>query len=360
MYVITSLRTGGAEKLVVELTSAMREMGHIADVALFDGYHTPLKEELQKTGCRIYDLHINDTDYPPVKSFYSPRRLFQLSRVMKGYDVVHTHNTAPQLFAAIAKFFGRKAKLVTTEHNTTNARRDKSWLLPFDRWMYNRYRKVICISDQAHDNLVSYIKHTKAEILTIKNGVNLKTLHEASPIEGFKKDPSRFTVLMVSAFRAQKDHKTLLQAMSLLGDGYELFLAGDGELRGQMENFCKELGLEERVHFLGNRSDVPSLLKSADAVVMSSHYEGLSLSSIEGMAVDKPFVASDVDGLHEIVEGAGILVEHQNPQALADALRRLKEDPAYCRSVAESCRKRASEYDFSKMAAAYNSVYESL
>ena len=200
-------------------------------------------------------------------------------------------------------------------------------------------------------------RHTKADVLTVKNGVNLKTFREASPIEGFCKD-GVFAIVMVAAFRPQKDQETLIRAMALLPEKCELFLAGDGETRPGLEELSKTIGVGKRVHFLGIRKDVPQILKSADVVVMSSHYEGLSLSSIEGMAVDKPFVASDVDGLHEIVEGAGILVPHRDEKALADTITTLLEDPSYCRKIALSCGERASEYDFSKMAEAYHEVYQ--
>jgi glycosyltransferase involved in cell wall biosynthesis len=355
LYVITSLRTGGAEKLVVELTCWFREKGHSVDVALFDGIQTDFMQDLEKTGCKIYRFSTSGSFYSP----YYPRRIFQLARVMNDYDIVHTHNTSPQFFAAIAHLFRRKPLLVTTEHNTTNDRRNKKWFLPLDRWMYNRYRKVICISDKAYDNLVSYLKHTKADVLTIKNGVNLKTFRQASPIEGFKKE-GIFAIVMVAAFRPQKDQGTLIKAMAHLPLDCHLFLAGEGETWPGLEELSKTLGVEERVHFLGLRKDVPQILKSSDVVVMSSHYEGLSLSSIEGMAVDKPFVASDVDGLHEIVEGAGILVPHQDEKALAEVLLKLKEDSALRASVAASCMERASQYDFSKMAEAYLKVYSDI
>lgn len=352
LYVITSLRTGGAEKLVVELTSWFREKGHSVDVALFDGIQTDFMQDLEKTGSKVFRFSVDG-------SVYSPRRIFQLAKVMKDYDIVHTHNTSPQFFAAVAHLFRRKPLLVTTEHNTTNDRRSKKWFLPLDRWMYNRYRKVICISDKAYDNLVSYLKQTKADILTIKNGVNLKTFRQAAPIEGFKKE-GVFALAMVAAFRPQKDQGTLIKAMALLPLDCHLFLAGDGETRPGLEELSRSLGIEDRVHFLGVRKDIPSILKSSDVVAMSSHYEGLSLSSIEGMAVGKPFVASDVDGLHEIVEGAGILVPHQDEKALAEVLLKLKEDPALRASVAASCMERASQYDFSKMAEAYLKVYSDI
>lgn len=77
--------------------------------------------------------------------------------------------------------------------------------------------------------------------------------------------------------------------MKYLPEDYHLCLVGDGERRAEFETLVKELGLEQRVHLLGLRSDVPEVLATSDYVVMCSHYEGLSLSSLEGMASGKPF-----------------------------------------------------------------------
>ena len=93
---------------------------------------------------------------------------------------------------------------------------------------------------------------------------------------------------------------------------------------------------------------------------MSSHFEGLSLSSVEGMCVGKPFIASDVDGLHEVVSGAGILFPHQNPEALAEVVIKLDKNHDQYQHVADTCRARASQYDISKMVDGYSTVYKSL
>ena len=95
LHVITSLRTGGAEKLIVDLVPRLNQIGpHQVDVALFDGIETPFKQKLQATGCKIYDLSHHSCVYHPIL-------IYRLCKLMRHYDVVHTHNTAPQLFAAI-------------------------------------------------------------------------------------------------------------------------------------------------------------------------------------------------------------------------------------------------------------------
>ena len=105
--------------------------------------------------------------------------------------------------------------------------------------------------------------------------------------------------------------------MSELPNNYSLQIVGDGPRRPILEKLAEE----KNVEFLGIRTDIPDILSSTDIVVLSSHWEGLSLSSIEGMASGRPFIASDVDGLHEMVNGAGVLFPDGDHIALASAIR---------------------------------------
>lgn len=152
---------------------------------------------------------------------------------------------------------------------------------------------------------------------------------------------------MVAGFRPQKDHDSLIKAFSYLPeDKYELWIVGDGARSAELEALAKG---KENVKFLGVRSDIPEILNTADIVVMSSHYEGLSLSSVEGMSVGKPFIASDVDGLHEVVDGYGVLVPHQDAKALANEITHLATDTTHYQQVANLCWQRALMFDISKM-----------
>ena len=111
---------------------------------------------------------------------------------------------------------------------------------------------------------------------------------------------------------------------------------------------------------MGMRTDIPSILHASDIIVLSSHYEGLSLSSLEGMASGRPFVASDVDGLHEIVDGYGLLFPHEDAQSLADILLKLSKDQAYADRIAAKCKERAKQFDITVMAQKYNCIYKNL
>lgn len=349
LHVITSLRTGGAEKLMVDLLPRLRDFGHDVDLCVFDGIHTPFYQALEAKGIRVIPLRTGG-------SVYDFRNIFALVPLFNKYDIVHTHNTACQLLTAIAHLFSAKPKLITTEHNTTNRRRGK-WYLKFgDLWMYKQYEKIICISDKAREKLVNYIGESQ-KIVTVFNGIDLSHYQQVLPRINRK---DKYIITMVAAFREQKDHKTLIKAFNLLPDNYLLQLVGDGELRTEIEMFAGQFATKERIVFMGNRSDVPELLCNSDVVVLSSHYEGLSLSSIEGLASGRPFIASDVDGLHEIVVGAGILVPHQDAEALAVKIIECCTDCDYSNSVGKECFARAQKFDIGKTVAIYSALYDSL
>ena len=359
LQVITSLHTGGAEKLIVDIVPRLQALGNEVDVCLFDGTYTPFREQLEARGCRIYSFSNGGQVYNPL---YIPK----LWKLMRKYDIVHTHTTAPQFFAAVASKVFCPAVLVTTEHNTSNRRRDWKWYpLCIERWMYRQYSKVINISDQAEENLRQFIQIEKGSkndnICTIYNGVDVELFHNAEANMELRNTTKRFVVVMVASFRDQKDQDTLIKAVALLPkEEYELWLVGGGARENIVKKKIDDMGMNDTIKMFGIRMDVPSILKAADVVVMSSHFEGLSLSNVEGMSVGKPFVASDVDGLREVTNGYGILVPHEDAEALANIIRRLHDDKDFYTQTAEKCYERACQFDITKMVNNYNDVYKDL
>lgn len=352
LQIITSLRIGGAEKLITDMVPLFIEKGHTVDVLLFDGIETFLKQQLLSQNVKVISLGVNTF-------VYNPLLIFKLIPIIKQYDIVHTHNTACQYFVAIAsKFLNHKdIKFITTEHNTTNRRRNIHWLRPIEKWMYKQYNTIICISDKVKENLQECIG-SNYPIKIIYNGIDIpKYIHAISlnrEILGLK---DNFIICMVAGFRLQKDQDTLIRAMKRLPNNFYLWLIGDGERRKELELLTQKEELADRVKFWGIRSDIPQLLKTADIIVMSSHWEGLSLSSIEGMSSGKPFVASDVDGLHEIVNGYGVLFQEGNDKALSETILKLIQNKTLYANIAEKCQKRATEFDLHTTIDSYLSIY---
>ncbi len=352
LQAIASLETGGAQKLVSEISPLLRDCGHQVDVVVFNGKESIFTKNLTDEEIEVMSLGRS--------SVYNPINIWKLTRLSRHYDVVHTHTTAPQLFAAVAFFFADSTVLVTTEHNTSNRRRNHRIFRPLDIWMYGRYKKVICISEKTKEALDSYLKPTKVDSIVIENGLNLENYRSASPLSS-QMNSGKFIVTMVALFRYQKDQETLIRAFRLLdANRFELWLIGDGERRSVIEKCIEECGLESVVKLWGIRKDVPSIMAASNVIVQSSHIDGFALSAVEGMAAGKPVIASDIPGLAQVVGDAGILFPHQDYEKLAEEIQRLADFPDKYDEVAKRCAKRAEEFTIQKMVNKYDAVYQEL
>ena len=360
LQVITSLEMGGAETLVVNLILRLQALGYTVDLCVFNGIYTPLMQKLKRESP-------NTTIYTLGRGVYNPFYILKLIKVMRGYDIIHTHNSSPQLFVAIANLFTHK-KLVSTEHTTSNRKRDWKWYAPVESWMYQQYQHIICISTIAEMKLRKYmggdwLNKTNSrynKISTINNGVDVKAISNAVPdaeLLSLKRD--RKAILMVAGFRNQKDQNTVVKALDILDkEKFEVWFAGIGDRMDDVKQLALSLGVANNVKFLGLRTDIPNVLKAADFIVMSSHWEGLSLSNVEGMSAHKPFIASDVNGLREVTKDYGLLFPHEDATTLAQVINSLADDEAYYHEIAERCYNRALEFDISKMVAGYDQVYK--
>lgn len=358
LHIINSLATGGAEKLIVETLPLYNKKGIEADVLLLSGTEYPLYKELkQHNCCRIYSFGKT--------SVYNPLLIFKIIPYLKGYDVVHVHLFPAQYFAIAAKWLTRSKKVfVFTEHNTSNRRIESRWFVIPEKLIYSAYKKVVCITDAVKEVMKKHIQLSDEKLTVIENGIDFKAFFKADAIPKCEihpyLSPSDFVLVQVAGFRLQKDHPTVIRALQHLPDHVKLVLVGDGILRKDCELLVEHLNLQNRVFFLGVRNDVPSLLVTADVIVLSSKYEGLSLSSIEGMASGKPFLASEVPGLEEIVGGAGILFPQGNDAVLVQEILKLMNDRNHYNTVAERCMVRASQYDIHKMVKRHIELYRSL
>ena len=354
LHIITSLRTGGAERLVTELALRHKALGDEVEVLLFDGTVTPLVTLLEKGGIKVHALGKGP------RAMYNPLLLPRLAGFLKKhpFDIVHTHNTPCQILTALVP----RQTLITTEHNTLNRRRNWPWFKPIDRWMYGRYKKIVCVGEETRKTLSAWLNRPELDkrMTVVPNGIDLERIAAAAPAEDIAKQEG-FKILMVSAFRPEKDQQTLIRALPRLPEEYHLFLAGGAETpeNQRLLEACKVLAKNRAVHFLGIRSDVPALLAAADVVVLSSHHEGMSLSVLEGMASGKPLIASDVEGMRDLVSGAGLLFPPGDAEKLAALIRQVCENPDLAREMGERCRKRAAQYDIAETARQYHQLYDS-
>jgi glycosyltransferase involved in cell wall biosynthesis len=194
--------------------------------------------------------------------------------------------------------------------------------------MFRWCDSVVCNSRAAADRLMQN-GIAERKIAVIGNGLPDSCFATAVPAL-----PRRSALLRVGMIARMntlsKNHRLLLQAAVRLRGKFpalEFVLVGDGPLRAELESEAEKLGVRDQVLFLGDRRDIPEVLASLDLSVLPSASESLSNAIIESMAAGVPVVASRVGGNPELVaEDRGMLVEPDQPQALADAIERILRD----------------------------------
>lgn len=353
LYVINDLSMGGAEKMLLDMTLLMNEKtNYSVTILLLNDREESLKQVFEDQNIKVYTLNC--------KSNYSLMNLYKIINYMKKYDIVHSHLFPSNYWVALAKIFLKDKTIVTTEHSTYNNRRNYKLFKPLEKVIYSKYDKVISIGDTTQVNLLNWIGlRNDGSFVVIKNGIDLIKFDTVKAYE--KKvffDDTSFILTMVGSLREQKDQETIIRAMRLLPENIKLLLVGDGNKRDKLVRLINELALEDRVKLLGVRQDIPVIMKTSDVVIVSSNWEGFGLVAVEGMAVRKPVVASDIDGLKQVVEGFGVTFKKGNEVDLANKVNELLNDVNYYNEIANKCYKRSKNYTIEKLVEEYLKIYE--
>ncbi len=303
LHVITTLNSGGAEKMLVDIVKEMEIQGIDCEVAVLTKTHNFFGKQIEKINIPVY--------YGPTSKVYSLKNIFFLKNLIKkhDYNFIHTHLFASQLFMPFAlKLAKKQLPLITTEHSTHNKRRESKKLYWLDYWLYLQYEKIIAITKDTKESLNSYLPNTLYKTIVIENGIDVLKYSQSTAIDRFKIsseiDVNEKLILMVAAMRDQKDHETLIRASKLLPPEYRVIFVGDGDRMEEVKQYAIEHG-RNTILFLGRRMDIPSIMKASDVFVLSSRWEGFGLVVVEAAATGLPVVASDVVGLNEVVKTIG-------------------------------------------------------
>ncbi len=349
LHIINNLGSGGAERLIADLLPRLNSYDEIeCELLLLTDEKNVFDKELIKNGIKVNVLQR--------RKIYNLLNAIDIAKfVNKGnYDIIHAHLFPTQYWVALAKphFKNKKIKLITTEHSSHNRRREKAYFKHIDKYIYRKYDKIISISEKTQENLMNWLKvkeKCRDKFIVIHNGIDMDKFSNALP---YKKEEivSKFNeetkvITMVARFSEAKDQPTLIRAMKKLNSDIHLVLVGEGPLLEECKKLTNDLGISERVHFLGYREDVARIMKTSDIIVLSSNWEGFGLSAAEGMASGKPVIASDVDGLREIIGDAGILFERGNHVNLSNLISELISDKSYYNQIVEKEFNKSKHYD---------------
>jgi glycosyltransferase involved in cell wall biosynthesis len=350
VHVVYSMEMGGAEMLVAQLSRLQRKKGHKVTVCAYSVLGS-LGEALVQEGIPVHVMG----EAHPLKTMLRYLRLFRELRP----DVVHCHNPAPTLQAALSARLSGASCVVATRHSLVSPPYDTLAEIKFS--IFSRFTDWVAgICEITCTNLRGAPLASLKRITRVYNG--------AAPIERIATDLRRddlFTLLFVGRVAPIKNLPTLVRAFVLArlrSPHLRLWIVGDGAVRHSLEELSHELGASEGVTFWGEQMETARFFSAADAVVMSSTSEGLPMSLLQGMSVGLPAVVTDVGGMREILHlsGGGLLVPVGDADAMADALVRLASDPALQEELGAKA-KDAYEREFTleQMEAAYAALYRS-
>lgn len=324
LYVITGLAQGGAERVVCDLADAMFKRGHEVKIAYLTGevITRPTNEEIELMSIGL------------TNSVTLPKAYFTLSKIIKSFkpDIVHTHMVHANILTRLIRVITPMQKLICTAHNSNEGGALRMLSYRITDSLANLTTNVSNTAVIAFE-----AKHAvpKNSMLTVYNGVNFDNFTyepeaKATIVKELNLSVDTKIILAVGRFNAQKNYFNLLSAIHTLKErssiSFVLLIAGDGELRDEIEQSIKALDISDNVILLGRRHDVPTLMSACDVFVLSSDYEGLPTVLIEALACQAQIVSTDVSGVHEIVDVYGKIVPTKNPIALADAIKDSLQD----------------------------------
>jgi len=356
-HVLTSLCIGGGERVALLLAAGQVRLGHRVSVVSFeeppDG---SLGEEFIEAGVSIHRVpkrHGFDWTLPP--------RLAALF-LRERFDVVHTHNPLPLIYAPLAAK-GAGARIVHTKHGPHPDKPHRLWMRRIGAFAASSF---IAVSEatEAFARELHEVSPRKLRVIT-----NATDLERFSP-DGAGRAEVRarwgvehgdWVIGTVGRMAAVKNHPLLIRAVApLLGPQVRLVIAGDGPEAESTAALVDELGIGRFVKLLGETRDVPDMLRGLDLFALSSHVEGLPLVLAEAMATALPVVATSVGGVPKVVVDGetGHLVPPGDEQAMRAAVAGLERDRDRARRYGRQARVLAEErYSVLRMGREYMDAY---
>lgn len=347
-HVTLGLDVGGQERLLVEM-ARHTDFTRFEWTVIVLGARGVLADAIEAAGVRVLTL-----DSPPGFRPGLWRRLARLFR-QEHFDVVHTHDDRPLLYAMPAAWWAGVPRRIHTHHHGRLAHvgRRQQFLLR----LASRFAEhFVCVSHDSARYMIEQGVSTK-RVRTLWNGIDLTRFAYQGPCDGGP-------IVTVARLSPEKDIANLLRAAQhvLANRPQARFeIAGDGPCRAELARLAQELNLAGRVVFHGEVRDIPALLARASLFVLPSQSEGISLTLLEAMARGLPVVTTQVGGNPEVVDAGvtGLLVPAGNPAALADAIGTILADPARGRQFGMEGRRRVENcFDIRKMLAQYESLYQ--
>lgn len=328
LQVINNLDVGGAETLLTNYILYNENnkdiQNHVCLLCSDNGF---LKEQLIKSNIKVYSLDLKNK----YNFICALLKLFKLLKANK-YDVVHGHLFPAQYYCAFLSIFFKKTKFFFTEHSNYNRRRSsKIFYLP-ETISYSKYDKILCISEMTKMELAKWVPNVNDRLEVLYGGIHIR--------DPYKDATKKYDIILVGSLRSNvKGVDVLIRAISLISDKIsKVAILGDGVLKEELIELAIELGVQNKICFLGNKNNVNDFLNESKLFVLPSRWEGFGLAIIEAMSQKIPVIATNVGGIPEIITDGydGILIEPDDYNKLAKTIIKLLQDNNYANKLAEN------------------------
>lgn len=357
LYIITGLTIGGAEILLLNLIKSINR--DIFDCSvLYLKNKSELNEEFSKIDVKIY----NNAKY----SFFNPCKYYEIYKIIKGnnIDILHTHLVHSNLIGRIIGSLAGAKCIINSEHNTSNWQKKNFLLINFYKYTLKYVDIIHCISNSVKYKVNEFIGGEKLKV--IYNGIDIEDFQSKEQKE--LKDrlllqQSYPIIGCVSRLDRRKGIEYLIKAVKILKEDYvniKLLLVGDGPERERLSRLVIEFDLTKQVIFTGKIAEVQKYLQLFDLFILPSLQEGLSIAIIEAMASGVPVIASEVDGIPEVItnNSDGILIPPENESEIAYAAKRILEDRNLMNKLVNNAyTKVRNRFDIKKVAIKFQELY---
>lgn len=327
-HVVEAMHQGGAESLVIEHVRLAAPDVHSTVIALNRG--GPALEAAGAGGAETLLLR---------KGGAKAQGLLRLARELRDrrIDVVNAHNPIGAVYGTLAARMAGVPVVVRTEHSIHYPGRGGRLYGLVEPWLTGLSDRVICVCEASRASHVSRLGNHERRFVTILNGIAADETGAGPDRDRVRESlgvaPGEPLALTVGSLTVQKSQDVMLRGMAVALErvpNATLLIAGEGRLRDELLALHAQLGLGDRVRFLGARLDVPDLMRACDLFVLSSSREGLSVTLLEAMRAGKATLATAIGGNPEAVADGvnGRIVPGGDPDAFGAALAGMLGDGA--------------------------------
>ena len=356
LFVITSLGLGGAEKLLFYYLRDLDKSKYSFSVCCLRAEPNDLLPVISNY-TKVHNLKI--------KNKFNPLVIIKLVKLFRNLkpDLIHTHLFQPRVYASIAYLFYNRAILITQKHNSVNPRKHNIFVI-LEMLSILVNKQVIAISQSVKNSLIKYEFIPEKKIFVLPNCIDYQDFREIADFRKNSKE-KRIIIGTIGRLERQKGTKYLIMAMKIILSKYPhstLEIVGDGSLLEELNDLSIKLDISNSVVFFGKFVNVKPFYSRMDVFVLPSIYEGFGIVLLEAMASGVPVVATDVDGIKEVILNSecGILVPPKNPEALADAVIKIIENPQLSKSLIDDGLKRVKLFNVQEHVMKLDNLYTNL